>query len=303
MSGVAASAESGSRRIGQLGQAMTIVRYALQESLRRRVLPVVAVLTLIFLVLYALGAHFAFKEVSDSREVGFGVEIDDRSLAGSTLLGLAMFATLFLGAIISTFLTLGVIRGDAESGLLQPIAVRPISRTTILVARFAGAALVSVVYVTVVFLLAVLITKIAGDFTPDRLFTATFELAAAVAVITCISVLASAFTSSTAQGITVLMLFGAGLTSGLLGQIGDALDSGTLVDISELASKVLPFEALYQDGLFSLTADISGATGYLLSLGPFGGAVESGPGLLVWAVVYCAALIAIAAALFRRRDL
>ena len=74
------------------------------------------------------------------------------------------------------------------------------------------------------------------------------------------------------------MLFGAGLTSGLLGQIGDALNSGTLVDISELASKVLPFEALYQDALFSLTADISGTTGFLLSLGPFGGASRAAPG-------------------------
>jgi ABC-type transport system involved in multi-copper enzyme maturation permease subunit len=267
------------------------------------VLPVVAVLTLIFLVLYALRAHFAFEEVDDSRQVSFGVDIDDRSLAGATLLGLAMFATLFLGAIISTFLTLGVIRGDAESGLLQPIAVRPVSRTTILVARFTGAAVVSVAYAIVVFLLTVLITRLTGDFSPDRLFTACFELGAAVAVITCISVLASAFTSSTAQGITVLMLFGAGLTAGLLGQIGDALNSGTLVDISELASKVLPFEALYQDALFSLTADISGTTGFLLSLGPFGGAVDSGAGLLVWALVYCVALIAIAAALFRRRDL
>jgi len=292
-----------SRPVGQLTQGLTIMRYALQESLRRRVLPVVGVLTVIFLVLYALGAHFAFQEVSDNRQVGFGVEIDDRSLAGSTLLGLAMFATLFLGAIISTFLTLGVIRGDAESGLLQPIAVRPISRTTILVARFAGAGLVSVVYAIAVFLLTVVITKVTGDFSPDRLWTATFELAAAVAVITCISVLASAFTSSTAQGITVLMLFGAGLTSGLLGQIGDALDSGTLVDLSELASKVLPFEALYQDALYSLTADISGTTGYLLSLGPFGGAVDSGAGIIIWSIVYCAALIAIAAALFRRRDL
>ena len=51
-----------------------------------------------------------------------------------------MFATLFLGAVLAVFLTLGVVRGDAESGLLQPIVVRPIGRTTMLVARFAGAA-------------------------------------------------------------------------------------------------------------------------------------------------------------------
>lgn len=288
---------------GQAAQAWTIARYALRESLRRRVVPVVGVLTLGFLVLYAVGAHFAFEEVGDNRAGGFGADIDDVSLAGATLLGMAMFATLFLGAIVATFLTLGVIRGDAETGLLQPIVARPVSRATVLVARFAGAAVVAVVYAVVVFAIAIAITSAIGGFSPDRPVAACANLAGAVAVITCISVLASAFTSSTAQGISVLMLFGAGLTAGLLGQIGDALGSDRLVDISELASRMLPFEALYQDALYSLTADISGTTGFLLSLGPFGGAVESGPGLIVFAIAYCAVLIALAAYVFGRRDL
>ena len=38
-----------------------------------------------------------------------------------TILGLAMFATLFLGTILAVFLTLGAVRGDAERGLLQPL--------------------------------------------------------------------------------------------------------------------------------------------------------------------------------------
>ena len=62
-------------------------------------------------------------------------------LAGSTLLGLSMFTTLFLGAVLAVFLTLGAVRGDAERGLLQPLVVRPLGRTSLLLGRFAGAAL------------------------------------------------------------------------------------------------------------------------------------------------------------------
>ena len=51
-----------------------------------------------------------------------------------------MFATLFLGAVLAVFLTVGVVRGDAETGLLQPLVVRPLGRGTMLVARWAGAA-------------------------------------------------------------------------------------------------------------------------------------------------------------------
>ena len=45
------------------------------------------------------------------------------------------------------------------------------------------------------------------------------------------------------------MIFGAGLLAGLLGSIGDALDSDTLQTISNTASWALPFEALYRDAL------------------------------------------------------
>ena len=53
-----------------------------------------------------------------------------------------MFTTLFLGAVLAVFLTLGAVRGDAERGLLQPLVVRPVGRTSLLLGRFAGAALV-----------------------------------------------------------------------------------------------------------------------------------------------------------------
>ena len=37
------------------------------------------------------------------------------------MLGLGMFAILFLATVLAVFLTLGAVRGDAERGLLQPL--------------------------------------------------------------------------------------------------------------------------------------------------------------------------------------
>ena len=56
-----------------------------------------------------------------------------------------MFGTLFLGAVLAVFLTLGVVRGDAERGLLQPLVVRPVGRGALLAGRFLGAAAVCAV--------------------------------------------------------------------------------------------------------------------------------------------------------------
>jgi len=280
--------------------ALIIARYALQEAVRRRVILVVMFLTICFLGLYGLGCWVAFDEVTG---VAAGTGVDDRVLTGSTLLGLAMFTILFLGAVLAVFLTLGAVRGDAERGLLQPLVVRPVGRTSLLLGRFAGAAAVCALYVALVYGAAVVITGAAGDWWPDRGVGAGLGLVLAVVVIAAISLLGSIFLSSTANGIAVFMLFGAGLAAGLLGQIGEALSVHTLENVAKVSSWLLPFEALYQAGLHGLTADTAGLTGVIVKLGPFGGAQKAGGWLWVWTVAYLVLIAAGARASFARRDL
>ena len=109
--------------------------------------------------------------------------------------------------------------------------------------------------------------------------------------------------AATANGIAVFMLFGAGLTAGLLGQIAEAIGSDSLDDISRVATWVLPFEALYQLGLAELTADTVGFTRLAIDLGPFGGAQAGGAGLWLWSLAYLVAVGGVAVAAFARRDL
>ena len=280
--------------------ARIVAGYALREAVRRRVILVVLLLTVGFLALYGLGCAVTFDEVDS---LAADDQLDDRVLAGSTLLGLAMFTILFLGTVLAVFLTLGAVRGDAERGLLQPLVVRPVGRTSLLLGRFAGAASVCALYVAGVYGAAVVITGIAGDWWPDQPISPGLGLVLAVVVVAAISLLGSIFLSSTANGIAVFMLFGAGLAAGLLGQIGDALAVQTLRDVARVSSWVLPFEALYQAGLHGLTADTSGITGVIVKLGPFGGAQKAGAWLWVWTVVYLSLIAAAARAAFARRDL
>ncbi|HWG56454.1 MAG TPA: ABC transporter permease subunit [Gaiellaceae bacterium] len=274
--------------------------YALRESVRRRVFAVVALLTVAFLFLFRLGARRAFEETA-------GVlppeGLEPETLVGATLLGLAMFATLFLGTVLAVFLTLGAVRGDAERGLLQPLVVRPIGRTTFLAGRFLGAAAVCALYVLTVYGAAVAITHEAGGFTPDRIVLPGLELAGAVVILVAISLLGSVVLSSTANGIAVFMIFGAGLVGGLLGQLGEGIDSPTLERVATRTAWALPFEALYQDALRRLTEDVAGLTRFAVELGPFGGGESYGPLLPWWALLYVLGTLALAALAFSRRDL
>jgi Cu-processing system permease protein len=283
--------------------ARTIARLGLQEAVRRRVFVVVAALTVGYLVLYGLGTWQAYEAVD--RDAGgtalAGVEPD--IVAGATLLGLNMFGTLFLGTILAVFLTLGAVRGDAERGLLQPLLVRPVSRATVLAARFAAASIVCGAYVIAVFLVAAVTTYALGGWWPDRIVAPALELAAAVAILCAVSLAGSVFLAATANGIAVFMVFGAGLVAGLLGQIGEALGSDTLENVAKIASWVLPFEALYQAALAALTTDTVGFTRLAIDLGPFGGAQDFGPLLWPYAVVYLGVVGVVAVRGFAARDL
>lgn len=277
---------------------IVLARFAIREAVRRRVFQVVALLTLGFLALYALGVWQAFKSAGD---LGAGFDLDPETVVGATMFGLGMFGILFLGVVLAVFLTLGTIRGDAERGLLQPLLVRPVTRREVLLSRLLAAGAVSAAYVLAVYVLALVITGTVGDWWPPLAPAA--QLMFAVVVITALSLAGSVVLAGTANGIAVFMVFGAGLISGLLGQIGDAFDAETLQTVASVAAHALPFEALYQSGLADLTQSTTGVDRFVLQLGPLGGAQEAGLGLWLYALAYIAAVMAAAQAAFRRTDL
>ena len=288
--------------------AVIVAGYAVQESVRRRVFPVVLVLTLAFLGLYSFGVYKAYQSIDPgaTESVGNGDElaiVDTQVLFSATLFGLSIFAVLFLGTVLAIFLTHAVVRGDAERGLLQPLVVRPVGRAALLAGRFGAAALVCAVYVVLVYAISLFVMHWVTGWWPDQIVVPALELAAAVAVIVAISLFGSIFLSAIANGIAIFMVFGAGLVAGLLGQIGEALNSDSLNTIANVSSWALPFEALYQDALNGITSETAGFTKVALSLGPFGGAQPAGAWLWPYVVAYLAALGAVGLWAFNRKDL
>lgn len=279
---------------------LVIAGHALREALRRRVFAVVLGLTVVFGALYAYGVNEVFDSIETLEGNAF-LEADQ--LAGATMLGLAMFGTLFLGVVLAVFLTVGAVRGDAERGLLQPVVVRPLGRPAYLAGRFLAAATVSGGYAAAVFGLAVLLTGWVGDWWPERVLVPMVQLGVAVAIVAALGLLGSIVLGTTANGIVILMLFGAGLLAGLLGQIGDALDVQRLETIADVAAYALPFEALYLDALGRIVAESGGLTDAVVQLGPLGASRPGGAWLWPWVALYCVALAALAVRLFARRDL
>ncbi len=285
-----------------MSTALVIARHTFTECLRRRILLIVPLVTAAFLALYALGAHYAFQSAEGTVGLRAGL-VDAVALAGSTLVGLSMFVTLFLGASLGIFLTFSSVRGDAEQGLLQQLVVRPVARSGLLAGRFLGASALCGSYALLLYLACVVITGVIGGWWPTPFLPPGLALVAAVIVMIALSLLGSVFLPALPNGIVMFMVFGAGLLGGLLAQLGDVIGSPSLRTTGRVTSWVLPFEALYQDGLNSLTSSATGLTRVVVRLGPLGGAQEGGAWLLPWAALYVAITGAVALAAFSRKDL
>lgn len=280
-----------------------VAGHALRESLRRRVFVVVLVLTALFLGLFAFATVEVFSDLGRFGEGSNTGTLDATGLVAATMLGLGMFAILFLATVLAVFLTLGAVRGDAERGLLQPLVVRPLGRASLLLGRLLAAGAVCALYAMVVYGAAMAIVHQASGRWPDLILSPGLALAAASVTIVALSLLGSVFLTATANGIVTFMLFGAGLIGGVMQSIADAINSHSLDRIAHYVALGLPFEALYQSGLHALTAHQTGFTGVLIQLGPFGSSHHGGPLLDLWAAAYVVLVCAVAAWGFARRDL
>ena len=281
----------------------TILQASLREHARRRTAYVALALGAVFVALYSLGIHFIWAEVERDMKSGRGGPAGEmRVLVPATMFGLSMFATWFLAAVAATVMAAGGIRGEAERGVLQHVLVRPVARHTVLVARLAAAAILAVAFLVVVVGCCALATRIVTGWQPGNLGKALLLLALGTTGVTAIATAFSVRLHGVAAGIASLMLFGLGLVGGLLEQLGTGIGVSSVRQGGEWLSTALPFEAMYQASLHEITSGVGGLTGIVVRLGPFGGAREASAGLVLWAVAWTTAVVALAAWRLRRRD-
>ena len=285
-------------------QLWFVIRSSVRDAVRRRLFVVVGVLSVGFLLLYGTGLHFIWRE---GAEEGFGTPgkdgLDPRIIVSATIMGLSIFATHFLGAVVGTFLVLGAVRGDAELGTLQQVLVRPISRSTYLVGRFLAGAIVTMLYVGAMVLACMLVTGAITGWWPDAPELAVLRMMGSSIGLVAVALTGSVLLGSAANGVATFMVFGLALLGGLLEQIGEGIGSRTTLEVGNWVLRVLPFEAMYHWALDALTQDTIGLEQLVVNLGPFGSARSYGFDLVLGVAAFCAVLVGLGAWRLRRLDL
>ena len=208
--------------LGESAEAATMIviaRLTVKELVRRRVVWVLAILTLVSVALVGWGLDRLVTLAREER-----LRADSRSEIGvSQVLILIAFMFSFVLAMTAAFVGAPAIGGDLESGVAYAILARPLRRADLLLGRWLGSAVVVAAYAAASGLLAIAVAAfVSGYWPPDPPLAIAFLVGEALVLLTLTLALGSVLPSIAAGAIAVVG-FGLGWMAGVLAGVGAAL--------------------------------------------------------------------------------
>ena len=284
-------------------KALVIARLTFQEAFQRRVIWGVAILSLIFVVLYVFGYRLFvddFQSLEAQQGPGASSPISNYEIAASAMVLLGLYTVNFLAGIMTIFAAVGAISSEIESGTLHAIVPKPIGRWEILLGKYLGFAGMLIVYIVLMVGSVVATSRIVGNYMPPNVIQGTLLIILVSMILLSLTVFGSTLFSTVANGVVVFMLYGMAVTGGLVEQIGTGLNNDTMVNIGIATSILVPSDSMWRLASYvvqpSLAISFAGPNPLGTTVPPSSFAVE-------YAIVYCLALLGTAMLVFRRRDL
>ena len=279
---------------------ITIARLTIGEAARKKVLWVLVILALVAVGLTGWGVErlvtVARAEGVEELQVRFGV---------SQVLIFIAFMFGFVLVMTAAFFGSPAIATDLESGIAQAMLARPLRRSSYLLGRWLGLAAVIVVYALVSGLLAIAaVGFVSGYLPPDPILPVAY-LAGQALVLLSFTVLLSTRLPPIAGGAIAVVLYGLAWMAGVLGKIGLALGTTSLVTASDALRYLLPTDALWQGVVFGLEPSlIRNVVGdQFARSSPFYADTPPSLAILAWSGIWVVLVLALAVSQLRRREL
>ena len=280
---------------------LTIAKLTIGEAARRRVL---WVLTALAVVAVGLTAWGVYALVNAARDEGVG-ERDIKFFVSQILIFIAfMFG--FVLVMTAAFFGSPAIATDLESGVAQSMLARPLRRSSYLLGRWLGLGVVIVVYAVVCGTLAIAAVGLVSGYVPPDPVLPVVYLAGQALVLLSLTVLLSTRLPPIAGGAIAVVAYGLAWMAGVLGKIGLALGTTTLVTVGDAVRVLLPTDALWQGVVYGLEPSfvINQLQGEFVAQGsPFFASSPPSVTIVAWSVVWVVLVLVLAVNQLRRREL
>ena len=279
---------------------LAVYRATLGEAFGRKIVLWGWIASVLLVGLFGLGLAFLFDKVSRGESL---TTLAQRVLVGGILTILGLYVGSFLSAFLAMMLAAGSVSAEIDSGVLQAVVVRPQPRWRWYLERWFGLVTMSVVYVVVITLAILLVSRLVSAYEPSSLFGLLAILALQVTLLVTVGMLLSCRLSSVATGVVLFLYFGIAWLGGFIGWIGTLAEKPELTTIGTVVSLVAPSDALWKAASsYALPQGMPIASTGPTDL-PFLSTLQPSPWFLGWAVVLTVAFLALGVRTFSRRDL
>jgi ABC-type transport system involved in multi-copper enzyme maturation permease subunit len=282
---------------------IVIARLTIRELVRRRIIWLLAALSIVSVVLVAFGVE---RLVTLARDHGIP-ELELR-IGVSQVLILVAFMFSFVLAMTAAFLGAPAVGGDIESGVALALLARPLRRSDLLIGRWLGLAAVVVGYTVASGALAIgVVSMIAGFGPPQPVLALAFLSAQAVVLMTLTLALGTVMPAIGAGAVAVLA-FGVGWMAGVMAAVAAAFDLGSLVSLAEASRWLFPSDGLWHGVVYGLEPPAAallaaGRSSQALTANPFFTLTPPSTIFVVWSGIWIAIVLALAVWRLARRDL
>ncbi|WP_202630431.1 ABC transporter permease [Deinococcus alpinitundrae] len=290
-----------------MSNVLLMARLSLSEALRKKLIVVLLVLTAAFLGFYLYGILRLEQNLTE-RAANAGLSAGPRRGLGalpvvySGIFG--MYLVYFLGSLMAVLSTVASVSGDIESGVMQSVIARPVTRAQVVLGRWLGFTGMNVLYVLLVSVALLTGLYLITGYLPPNPTAAVAQILLGIVLITSLTVLGSTLFATLANGIAVFVLYGLGSAGGILKSIGALANSPTMESLGNAANIVMPTNALWLGASYNLQTEGALQLAQVArGANPFASTTPIEPGVLIWAAVYTALAVALAMWRFSRRDL
>lgn len=272
----------------------TIFGLTIREAQRRRLLGVGLLLGTAFLVVFAIGFYVIYREFSrDPTD-------NDFQFVNSFLLSAGFYAVNFLVTIMTVLVSVTTISSEIDSHTIDAIVTKPIGRWEVVLGKWLAFAALLVIYLLFLAFGLILIVYVQTGFLFDNIPIGLAIMTLQILTILSLTIAGGTRLSTIANGIVAFMLYGVAFLGGWVEQIGAMLANEAAVDIGIFTSLIMPTEIMWKKALSLFQPGMNGTT---FVAGPFTVVSQPSNLMVVYAVIYTAALLLFALWSFTRRDL
>jgi ABC-type transport system involved in multi-copper enzyme maturation permease subunit len=278
---------------------LRIVGLTLRE-MRRRKLVIVAILLSVLVSLLSGWGFYAMAHQSPHPHQHRITHVE-MLLASAIMLTMIAYMFNLIFALGGAFVAAPTLAGDIESGLLLPLATRPVRRWEIVLGKFFGIAILLCIYAFFSGLLEFGVVGAITGYAPPHPIVALCYMCGVGITMLSLTLLLSSRMAAISSGVAAVVLYGVAWIAGIVGDIGATLHSSTFADAGTISQLLLPSDAFWRAAAFRLepVAMVAGMHG----VNPVFSSAAPPLAMILWGIAWIVVMLALACWSFSTRDL